>query len=54
MNKLYCEKYDSYYDKDADVWLEDKCASKTCSFCLNRPDKPSDVKSINNNEELNK
>ena len=41
MKKL-CEKHDAYYDDEKDIWLESKCQND-CSFCNNRPDKPSQV-----------
>ena len=43
--KKYCEKHDAYYDDKKDIWLEGKCESKSCDFCKDRPDKPSQVTS---------
>lgn len=36
----YNKEYDSYYDDEKDIWLEDKCGCEDCEFCK-RPDKPS-------------
>ena len=44
--KKYCEKHDAYYDDEKDVWLEKKCKSN-CWFCVGRPKRPSEVKSLN-------
>ena len=45
--KKYNEEYDSYYDDEKDIWLEEKCESKDCEFCNSeynkRPTKPSEV-----------
>lgn len=40
----YCEKHDSYYDPELDIWLEDLCDNLNCYFCNSRPEKPSEVK----------
>ena len=37
-----CPKHDAYYRDNS--WLESKCSDKTCDFCKDRPEKPSDVK----------
>ncbi len=40
----YKAKYDCYYSKSKDVWLESKCMDcidEVCEFCFNRPEKPS-------------
>lgn len=44
MRKQYSTRYDVYYDKEKDVWLETKCSDKKCTYCAERPKKPSDVK----------
>lgn len=36
----YSEEYDSFYCKDCNKWLEDKCNDSTCEYCLNRPPNP--------------
>lgn len=52
--KLYCVKFDAYYDKQKDVWLEEKCTpikpltkaeeQMACYYnCWDRPDRPSEV-----------
>lgn len=41
--KKYSEQYDSYYDYEKDVWLEDKCSVDNCSFCRDRPIRPSQI-----------
>lgn len=39
--KLYSGKYDAYYCKACDVWLEGNCNDPECEFCSSRPEKPS-------------
>lgn len=41
------EKYDAYGCPFCDRWLEEQCESPTCSFCVNRPTKPSEEESSN-------
>ncbi len=36
----YNEKYDSYYCKKCNIWLEDCCSDPKCRFCSKRPKKP--------------
>lgn len=36
----YSEKYDCYYCKECNKWLEGQCSDKECEFCSKRPDKP--------------
>lgn len=45
--KRYYEKYDAHYDDKKDIWLEEKCPDKDCEFCKDRPNKLSQVKSLN-------
>lgn len=43
----YSREYDAYYDIKRDVWLEAKCSdSCDCEFCHDRPDKPSQMKTM--------
>ena len=35
--KQYSEKYDCYYCKSCNKWLEDICNDRDCEFCNNRP-----------------
>ncbi len=37
---VYSEKYDAHYNKDKNVWLDDKCSDSTCEFCTTRPETP--------------
>ncbi len=37
----YSDKYDAYYCKKCDYWLEKICCDKNCDFCENRPKYPS-------------
>jgi hypothetical protein len=39
----YNEKFDSFYCKDCDYWLEEKCDEHDCEYCIKRPEKPSKV-----------
>jgi hypothetical protein len=52
MNKVVCKKcnysdynykYDAEFCKNCDVWLINKCYDVTCDYCVNRPEKPSEV-----------
>lgn len=37
------EQHDTYYCKECDEWLEPRCKSTECGFCVMRPEKPSQV-----------
>lgn len=39
--RLYSDKHDSYFCAYCDSWLEKRCSDPHCSFCKNRPKKPS-------------
>lgn len=39
----YNEKYDAYYCKDCNIWLEKKCSDSDCKYCANRPNSPKEV-----------
>lgn len=51
--KFYCEecntelklngKHDAHYCTKCDIWAEKNCGDKNCTFCNNRPDKPSEA-----------
>ena len=36
----YTEKYDAYYCKSCNTWLESACDDPTCEYCVNRPQTP--------------
>lgn len=38
------EKHDAFFDKEKDIWLEEKCNDPDCDFCKDRPNKPSEIK----------
>lgn len=38
---LYDEKYDAYYCRYCNVWLETGCADPRCGFCCDRPKTPN-------------
>jgi len=40
------EKYDAYFCKKCDRWLETGCDDKECEFCPGRPNKPSQIESL--------
>lgn len=40
--KEYNEKYDTYYCKKHNVWLEEKCPDPLCEYCSIRPNKPNE------------
>lgn len=35
--------HDAYYCEKCDTWLEEKCSDLECTFCRNRPAKPSQL-----------
>ena len=37
----YSEKYDAFYDPDTDTWVDSQCSDPTCTYCVNRPARPS-------------
>ena len=40
----YNERFDSYYCADCDTWTENICDDEGCWYCVDRPDKPSEIK----------
>ena len=38
----YSEVHDSYYCMKCDVWTEEQCGDKKCSYCVGRPPRPSE------------
>jgi hypothetical protein len=42
--KHYSEVHDAYFCPKCDLWLERSCTDPKCSYCNNRPTKPSSVK----------
>lgn len=38
--RMYSEKYDSFYCPKCGKWLEGKCSDPNCEFCAVRPEKP--------------
>ena len=36
----YSTLYDSLYDDEKLIWLEESCSDPSCEFCAYRPDKP--------------
>ena len=40
-SRRYSEKYDAYYCANCNIWLEGICKSKSCSYCMDRPIKPT-------------
>lgn len=40
-DRQYSERYDSYYSKIQDEWIEHNCIDPDCEFCIDRPEKPS-------------
>lgn len=41
--RLYCARFDAYYCKVCDEWLEGRCRDPACEFCKDRPEKPSEM-----------
>jgi hypothetical protein len=39
----YSELFDAYFCKKCGIWLEKNCGDPKCLFCLNRPNKPSEI-----------
>jgi hypothetical protein len=44
VNLMRDKKYDAYFCKECDVWIEKQCGDDACEYCPDRPDKPSMVK----------
>lgn len=38
----YSQPHDAYYCPDCYKWLEDGCGFAGCSFCRERPEKPTE------------
>jgi hypothetical protein len=51
MKYFYSEEYDAYYDKETNVWLDDKCDDPNCEFCMSRPERPVAPEKIFKEEE---
>ena len=41
-NVLYSKEFDSYYCTSCDSWIEGGCSDADCSYCKERPLRPSD------------
>lgn len=39
----YSNNFDCYFCHKCDKWQELKCTDKECYYCVNRPEKPSEV-----------
>lgn len=39
--RSYSERWDAYYCKKCDKWIEAACRDPDCEFCKGRPEKPS-------------
>ena len=37
---IHCEKYDAYYCKPCNIWLEERCIDPLCTACSKRPIRP--------------
>lgn len=37
VSRLYCARYDAYYDSRSGNWLEKRCSDLNCCFCADRP-----------------
>ena len=37
---IYSSKHDSYYCKECNIWLEEKCNDFKCEYCNKRPNNP--------------
>lgn len=35
--KLYCDKFDAFFDNKTGKWMEKKCGIKGCKICSPRP-----------------
>lgn len=40
----YSAEHDAAYCPICDIWLEQKCSDPECSYCKDRPEKPSSIK----------
>lgn len=45
-HKKYSDEYDAYYCEECNTWLESKCDDPTCEFCTVRPEKPNEIKLV--------
>lgn len=45
-DNAYCSEYDALFNPKLDTWIDPKCSDPTCSFCTNRPKKPSMVSEL--------
>lgn len=41
--RYYSERWDAFYCKACDEWLEGRCRDHDCEFCKDRPEKPSEM-----------
>jgi len=41
--RSYSERWDAYYCKECDVWVEARCGDAECEFCRDRPERPSEM-----------
>ena len=44
--RQYSDRFDAYYCNSCDIWLEKKCSDKTCGFCAERPEHPSEANNL--------
>lgn len=38
----YSHKYDAFYCRSCNKWLETKCEDPECAYCASRPERPRD------------
>ena len=36
----YSKKYDAYYNKATNEWIDPRCCDRSCEYCANRPERP--------------
>lgn len=36
----YSEKYDAFYDRNKNEWIDSKCHDPNCCYCVGRPERP--------------
>lgn len=41
---MYSERWDAHYSPLRNRWLDDRCDDPECEYCVDRPERPLEVK----------